>query len=104
MFDREAQFPLVFGVLTLASTATPVAADTIYLKNGRTINTASATVVDDRVMFVQFGHPTLLLFLPPNLLQCLPYFEILFGLSLLVGFFQDCRYAAPEELEIGLRG
>ena len=30
-------------------------ADTIYLVNGRTIHTASASVQDDRVLFTQFG-------------------------------------------------
>jgi hypothetical protein len=54
---RGAMGALVFAVVAAASMSPPAAADTIYLKNGRTIDTASATVTDDRVMFMQFGHP-----------------------------------------------
>ncbi len=32
-------------------------ADSIYLKNGRVIHTASASVEDERVVFLQYGHP-----------------------------------------------
>jgi len=34
----------------------PLHADTIYLKNGRTIDTPSAEVQGDRVVFIQFGN------------------------------------------------
>ena len=45
------------AVLVFALAATSAAADTIYLKNGRVIRTSSAIVEDDRVVFVQYGHP-----------------------------------------------
>ena len=50
---------LLFMALVLAgvSVAPTLAADSIYLKNGRVIRTSSAEIVGDRVMFTQFGHP-----------------------------------------------
>jgi len=54
--------PLLVVALVAAALLSPPwvasgTADTIYLKNGRRIDTASATVEGDRVLFLQFGHP-----------------------------------------------
>ena len=47
---------LVVAVAALAlSFAAPVAADTIYLKNGRSIQTSQVRVEGDRVFFIQYG-------------------------------------------------
>lgn len=50
------RFVLTFVVAALAlSFATAVVADTIYLKNGRTIRSSEVRVEGDKVFFVQYG-------------------------------------------------
>jgi len=53
-FNRLLVMTLVLAGVAAAPT---LAADSIYLKNGRVIRTSSAEIVGDRVMFTQFGHP-----------------------------------------------
>ena len=58
MFQSRPRRILLRGIVLLVAVATAdaaLAADRIYLKNGRVIRTPSARVVDDRVEFIQFG-------------------------------------------------
>lgn len=45
----------IVGLLAVAAAASGALADTIYLKNGRTIHTAETRIEGDRVFFVQYG-------------------------------------------------
>jgi hypothetical protein len=58
---RRARKPLralagiLVGTTTILAPAAPLAADTIYLANGRVIHTESARIEENRVVFRQFG-------------------------------------------------
>ncbi len=54
---RCKHFLLAVGMLAGVAAASTLAADSIYLKNGRVIRTSAAEIVGDRVLFTQFGHP-----------------------------------------------
>ncbi|MCH7825870.1 MAG: hypothetical protein IH849_13805 [Acidobacteria bacterium] len=54
---RCKHFLLAVGMLAAVAVASTLAADSIYLKNGRVIRTSAVEIVGDRVLFIQFGHP-----------------------------------------------